>query len=490
MRKQALYSRSNFYRVVPVVIITIGIILRLLLYLDNRCLWTDEVDVALNIHDKPYLSLAKGLDHRQYAPPIFLWVTKVITSIFGYGEKALRLYPFLSGIISLLLLQSIFKKMKFNVSSWYPLLIFATGYIYLRYGTDLKQYMPDAFVTLVLIRIALSSKIQNYNDIQYFTLWFLLGSIAIWASMPAVFVLAGVGTYLLVEQYKDKNYKRLRFTIIISSLWLLQFGIYYFLLLKDSIDSDYLISYHSKYFLYATPANSEEWTHNLDLIKLFFQQLHSDNSYLYIYNLLLVLAGLLHMVLMRKTELILFLLPFLLMLIAAAVNQYSLIPRLTMFSMPLILILLGAGLQYVYHYTLKVFIFAISILCMISIISGKPFETVAKPIKIEETTSALNDIVQRNYSSKEVYVYTGAIHTFDYYTRIHPDKNNWASIKKANIINFNVNIDSLIIPDNEEAALFYTIPFDSYDTHNKFLNHMSVTDTFMSKGCTIFYYTR
>lgn len=72
-------------------------------YLYNRSLWADEAVLALNIVNRSYLELLQPLDYDQAAPIGFLIVEKFAVQLFGDNEYSLRLFPLLSGIISLLL---------------------------------------------------------------------------------------------------------------------------------------------------------------------------------------------------------------------------------------------------------------------------------------------------------------------------------------------------------------------------------------------------
>ena len=79
----------------------LGVLVRTVQYLSNRSLWGDEVNLALNIIDRSYGELSQVLDNNQAAPLGFLWLEKLATQIWGNSEYALRLFPFLSSIVSL-----------------------------------------------------------------------------------------------------------------------------------------------------------------------------------------------------------------------------------------------------------------------------------------------------------------------------------------------------------------------------------------------------
>ena len=46
-------------------------------YLEARSLFIDEANLARNIAEKGYLTLFSNLDYEQYAPPIFLVLSKL-----------------------------------------------------------------------------------------------------------------------------------------------------------------------------------------------------------------------------------------------------------------------------------------------------------------------------------------------------------------------------------------------------------------------------
>jgi predicted membrane-bound mannosyltransferase len=105
-------KNSGFYQSTSFVLIIIcwGILLRLTDFLFNRSLWLDELMLALNIINKDFYQLLGPLDHHQGAPAGFLMVEKLALQLFGNSEYALRLFPLISGIISLVLFYSLAKR--------------------------------------------------------------------------------------------------------------------------------------------------------------------------------------------------------------------------------------------------------------------------------------------------------------------------------------------------------------------------------------------
>jgi hypothetical protein len=81
-------NQRNFLQYLSIFLIIFGIVIRLVQYLNNRSLWLDEVNLALNIINRSYSELLNTLDYNQAAPPGFLWIEKLVTQLLGNNEYA------------------------------------------------------------------------------------------------------------------------------------------------------------------------------------------------------------------------------------------------------------------------------------------------------------------------------------------------------------------------------------------------------------------
>jgi hypothetical protein len=64
-------------------------------------LFIDEASLALNFCEKTYAGLWGPLAYEQYAPPLFSTAVKWCTDVFGHSERALRLFPLWSSLVSI-----------------------------------------------------------------------------------------------------------------------------------------------------------------------------------------------------------------------------------------------------------------------------------------------------------------------------------------------------------------------------------------------------
>ena len=182
--------------------IILGIFIRLNVYFQNRSLVLDEANLARNIVERNLLDFFKPLDYDQYAPPFFSMFSKFSINIFGINEFALKLIPLLAGIISIILLFMILNRiLENNILKLYVLLLFIFSDPIIRYSTEFKQYSTDQLFALLLIFLALVQQRKAFNMVTTFV-WAIIGSIAIWFSMPSIFILTSIFGALLVKTWK------------------------------------------------------------------------------------------------------------------------------------------------------------------------------------------------------------------------------------------------------------------------------------------------
>ena len=270
-------------------ILLMGIILRLTYYFQDYDLIIDEANIARNLDERNFAELCLPLKYEQYAPPVFLWIEKLMSLIFGFGEKALRLYPLLCGMAALFVFYKILILTLSRKGLWYPLALLAMGVIYVKYSAQVKQYMPDLLIGLLLIWAALLRDIGKVKRNKFILFWVIAGSVAVWSSMSSVFILAGVGTYYAWQLWAEKKWKAGWVILVPILFWIGNFLLYYLLILKPQINSDYLQNYHDEYFLFLFPGNMVQWTHNGNRLLSIVRQMGGFTFLPVIFNILLLL---------------------------------------------------------------------------------------------------------------------------------------------------------------------------------------------------------
>ena len=326
-------------------ILAIGLLLRLFVYIQNRGFIIDESNLARNIVQKDFSAFFSPLDFHQYAPPLFSVIQKCNLLIFGKTEYALRLFPLLAGIIALWLFYKLAKKLIPQPSHLFPLSLMALSIWFVRYATEHKQYASDTALAIGLLLLAEQCQIDRFKR-WHFAVLALGGSIAIWVSMPAVFILAGVGIYYLMECfYKKRDYL---LPLVLSGMtWLVSFGMYYKLILSQNIGSTYLEVFHERWFLPLLPSSMEELNLTKELLLGIFRTAIGSTGLALAWGIATCILGIFLLFKKDKAKGVLYFLPVFFCLVASHLHYYTLIPRLTLFFIPIILLWIGLGTNHI-----------------------------------------------------------------------------------------------------------------------------------------------
>ena len=240
------------------LLILVGMVLRARQYLAGRSLWADEAMLALNIVGRDLAGMFQPLDYDQGAPIGFLLVEKLFNAMLGKHEFALRLFPLLVGLISLWLFYLLSKRMTSGPGLLIPLALFALNPRLIYYSSEVKQYILDVTVTILLLLVAVPvfSASPRKRDYAWLT---LTGLIALWFSHPALFVLAGIGLALAIIALQRRNYSSLPWVIGMGILWVLEIASLYLLILKDLSQNAYMKEYWQGAFLPLPPWSDPGW---------------------------------------------------------------------------------------------------------------------------------------------------------------------------------------------------------------------------------------
>lgn len=310
-----------------------------MVYLQNRSLFLDEANLARNIADRSLWGLFTPLDHQQYAPPLFLALEKLNWLLFGSAEQALRWWPLVMGCLSLYLMYRFLnEQIGKTVPAIMILWLFAFSQVYIRYSTELKQYSTDMAVSTTLIWLATA---LPFRKNWYY--WIVIGGVAVWLSMPSVFVLAGIGMYWSYPYLKQRPDASLVKIIATSSCWLLFFGTYYWLILRHDVGRPGLVAHHQGHFWPLLPDTAEEWKRLWELSLELLGTLSGHTVPALLFGSLGLLAGIYVLYRQNRPMLLLLAAPVLLCLLASGLGKYSLMQRLSLFMMPLLGLLLALG---------------------------------------------------------------------------------------------------------------------------------------------------
>ncbi len=336
------YNKSIHY--FTIAALCLGVAVRLAVYFQQRSVFLDEANLIQNLIERPYLGLFQNLNYQQYSPPLFSVITKFIISNFGNNELTIRLFPLLCGVATLFLFYAFAKKYLAPLPLFFAVSFMAFDKVFIDYSTECKQYASDAFVSVGLLYLSQIIDYQYFN-LKKISIWAFVGAFAIWLSMPAVFVLVGVGFYYVYSFYKNKDFKNIGFYALAILFWMINFGIYFILILKKDATSNALREYHNDYFFAFPPTNTIQ-------IKLLSQQIigiidHSIGKTAVAIAITLVawFFGLITLFKTQKSIFLLITLPVFASLAASACSLYAIPARLMLFFLPLLIFISCIGFQ-------------------------------------------------------------------------------------------------------------------------------------------------
>ncbi|MGB6295745.1 MAG: glycosyltransferase family 39 protein [Rivularia sp. (in: cyanobacteria)] len=395
------------------VIICFGIAVRLVQYFYNRSLWADEAVLALNIVNRSYLELLQPLDYDQGAPFGFLIIEKLAIQIFGNNEYALRLFPLLSGIISLLLFYQLAKIFLRGYAVPIALAFFASLYYLVYYATELKQYSSDVAVTLFSC-LLVTEIFRKRLSVNRTILFSVLGALNIWFSHPAIFALTGFGaSYLLINFFKSKNF-RLSKVLIIYSTWLISFALFYIVSVQSlNKNQDLMTSWQD-----AFPDSAFDIIWLFDAFGKFFYLPLDFRGIMDGVAIIAFVIGCISLFYRQKEKLLILLSPLIMTFFAAYLQKYPFRGRLILFLIPFFILLIAEGVHSLIIKTRSKPAVIAGIILLISLL----FQPVTKagnllinPIQNEEIKQVLNYVKSNEQPSDIVYVFQRGQYQFLYY---------------------------------------------------------------------------
>lgn len=438
------------------LVIAVGIVLRLVIYFQNRNLIIDEANIVRNLFERGFIGLLKPLNYEQYAPPFFLWVEKLSAIIGGYGEKVLKSFPLLCGCGMLVLLYDILKRLIDKNLAWLPLALVAFSPYFIEFSATIKQYISDSFIVLFLLWLALRIDIFTAPRKKFFIYWSIAGIAAILFSMPSVFMLTAVGLYYAWLCFIEKKWDYTMLLLGLAGVWMAAFAVYFFTILRPQINSSYLQSYHFDYFLYGMPKNSEEWQHNWTRIKELINNATGYGMYNYKAAFLLLPFALIYLFIKRFHLFLLITVPVFITLLAAALNQFSLIMRVSLFLLPLLVLLFAIGLDVFWRIRFPVFKIAILILGYIMINSFNAFNWFHERLGFHEITEGMDYLKSKNVKGDQLFVHAASTPTYIYYTGIQPDHQKYESLCGAHLMSWDSNYTAVTNNVKDTVYFLYT----------------------------------
>lgn len=417
-------SRWVSPRSAVVALVFLGVVLRLIPLLGDRCLWLDEAMLALNLIDRTPRQLLEPLDWNQGAPAGFLLAVKASIMLFGDSEWALRLVPFLGSVAGLAGFAWLCRRLLPDGAAVVGIGLYAIGPYLISYTAECKQYATDAALAVGLLAAAFGLLVRESG----FRRWAVLaaaGAAAVWFSHPAAFVLGGIGTALFADAVAMKDRRRALAAAATIGCWLVSFGMCYLVSLKQLGANKFLLDYWTEHFMPVPPMAPGDFLWLADHYFGFLAYpggLGGTEFKLGGVAAVLSVVGVAGFVRDRWPVAVALVMPGLLALFASALHKYPFAGRLMLFLVPFMLLAVARG-AWAVAAALRPTQPLAAVLVLGLLFVAPAVETVQqlrRPDRTEQLTPVLADVSARWQPGDKVYLYYGGIPAFLYYTRDTP----------------------------------------------------------------------
>lgn len=131
--------------------VAVGLILRAWHYAANHTIWYDEAVLLVNVMEKGFAGLLGPLHHEVAAPPLFVWLLKLIHLAGGDQPYLWRLPPFLFSVAGLLVTAPLARRVFPPHLAAFAVALVAMSDNHLWLGCCVKPYAGDTLVTTGLL---------------------------------------------------------------------------------------------------------------------------------------------------------------------------------------------------------------------------------------------------------------------------------------------------------------------------------------------------
>jgi hypothetical protein len=357
-------------------VIAAGWALRLRLFFEHRSVSWFEAALAINIVQRPIAALTAPLDNHESAPLGFLVLTRLLVRLFGDGEFVLRLVPLACGLIALPLFYRCATRWLVPWMAVAATALVAVSQAQVLWSATCKPYSMDLVVTLLLLEVAepLVGAAESSAWITVAT----VGAVAVWWSLPAVFVLAGIGTAAAFHVWRQDDRRRLLPLVGVGVVWTASFGASYALSMRAREADAFLHRIWNAYFL-----SLRDLTQTRDLLAATFADPYGL-SIGHAWPLVpIVGAGAIALWLRRRERAVLFLAPLVFTAAASFAGLYPWADRLLLFATPMVLVLLFAGASQIGEWigvVLPRARIAATVMLVVLLLAGATANALAEPI--------------------------------------------------------------------------------------------------------------
>jgi hypothetical protein len=394
-------------------LLLLGAALRLWQYAGNASLWGDEIALAQNILERPFVELLTApLAYTQSAPKGFLLVEKAAVALFGPSEYALRLFPLLCSLAALILFRRVAGGVMTGFAVPVAVALFTAATPLVFFAAQVKQYSTDVFAAVFLLWLALD--LEGFANPSWLrVLWAAFaGAVAAWFSDAAIFVLGGLVVFFVARAARrassnDASWRRLAVPPALWSVSALAAVADEFATMSADTRA-YMQRFWSRGMLPVVPLRGVEALWPLRGLKNMFGSA-GPAALAYpasLFYLALAVLGVALLWRRRRAVALFVVLPILLTIAAAAAREYPFRDRLILFLTPGLLLAVAESIEWARRRTAQIS-FLGSVAALIALTGPALYRTAASaPVyRVQDVKPALAHLQAKRQPGDAVYVY-------------------------------------------------------------------------------------
>lgn len=177
-------------------VIAVGVLWRIVRYLEAFPIWGDEAMLLLNILERDYAGLTHHLRFAQVAPLFFLWLEKTALVVLGPSEWSVHFFPFVAGLLSLVIFWQLCRTSFSPLVAGLAVAILAVSYYPVRHGCEVKPYAFDLLFAATFAWLTLGH-LRHPGTTRWLLALAVIAPVAVFSSYPSVFVGGAASLVLL-----------------------------------------------------------------------------------------------------------------------------------------------------------------------------------------------------------------------------------------------------------------------------------------------------
>lgn len=392
----------------PWALVAFGVLLRAVRYFSHNALEVSEAELALNVLPRTLGESLAPLRYDQAAPPGFVALLILAKNVFGSGELSLRALPFTASLASLPLFVLLARRALRPAGVAIATALFAVAPLLVHYGSFAKQYASDALLAIVLLLLSLRVLEERKGSMVAFA---AVGAAALWFSHSAAFVVAGTGSALA---FVRRDIARLARLAACGLAFAASFTGFLALTDRGTTGNEFLLDYWQSGFLPFPPRSISDFRWFIDRG---IGVLEDPGAFFPAgAAALALLAGIVSLVRERRDVALLLLSPVPFLLAASSLRLYPVHGRLVVFLIPILVVFIAAGVDGLRRAAEQTPLLGLLLLLLLVVDPvASEMKKLFAPPRFEDPRPLIERLAREAHPEDPIYVYHDAQFAWRYY---------------------------------------------------------------------------